>query len=128
MAKVMMVDDDPDFLDIQRGVLESRGHEVITVEKASEAVETARREKPDVVVVDLMMEEEDAGFELCYRFKKGEAGFVPPVVMVTGVASDPGIPFDGEADGGWIKADAFLNKPIRPEELISTVERLAGGE
>lgn len=120
----MMIDDDLDFLEIQRGVLESRGHQVVTCDSADKALDMAREQQPDVIVVDLMMEEEDSGFSLCYRFKKGEAGRVFPIVMVTAVASEGGVPFEKTSNASWIKADAFLNKPIRPEELISAVENL----
>lgn len=124
MAKVMMVDDDADFLEIQRGILESRGHKVVTCDIASKAIEMAIAEQPDIIVVDLMMEEEDSGFSLCFQIKKGAAGRNFPIIMVTGVASETGIPFEKGSQNDWIKADAFLNKPIRPEELISTVENL----
>ena len=126
MARVVMIDDDPDFLEIQRGVLESKGHTVVTVDNSKEAIEKTKEADPDIVVVDLMMEEEDAGFSLCYQFKKGATGKVLPVIMVTGVTSERGVPFnlDGPETGGWIKADMYLNKPIRPEELISAVDKL----
>ncbi|MDZ7815528.1 MAG: response regulator [Planctomycetota bacterium] len=127
MARIVMIDDDPDFLEIQKGVLESQGHTVVTVDNSKEAVEKTRETNPDLVIVDLMMEEEDTGFSLCYQFKKGATGKKLPVIMVTGVASERGVPFnlDGPETGGWIKADIYLNKPIRPEELISAVDKLS---
>ncbi|MFA4985294.1 MAG: response regulator [Candidatus Brocadiia bacterium] len=126
MAKIMLVDDDTDFLAIQRRVLETQGHTVVTVDRADKAVDLATVEKPDLVVMDLMMEDEDAGFSLCYKIKKGLAGRPLPVIMITGVGTEHGFTFtnEGSEPGAWIKADLFLNKPIRPEELIGAVNKL----
>jgi DNA-binding response OmpR family regulator len=126
MAKIMLVDDDTDFLAIQRRVLESQGHRVVTSDRADKAIELATAEKPDLVVMDLMMEDEDAGFSLCFKIKKGMAGKPLPVIMITGVGTEHGFTFtnEGSEPGTWIKADIFLNKPIRPEELIGAVNKL----
>jgi len=74
--------------------------------------------------VDLMMEEVDAGFTLCYHIKKNHPNV--PVVLVTGVASETGIAFGSETreERSWVKADALLNKPIRFEQLRKEIERL----
>jgi CheY-like chemotaxis protein len=121
---VLVVDDDVDFLMQMRVQLEAAGYTVETVESAAAAREFVGRQRPDLVLVDLMMEEPDAGFSLCYQIKKKDATI--PVVIVTAVTSTTGITFDAETEEerAWIKADALLAKPVRFEQLESEMQRL----
>jgi CheY-like chemotaxis protein len=80
--------------------------------------------RPDLAVVDLMMEDMDGGFVLCHRIKKLDPKI--PVIMVTAVSSETGIEFDLASEKGksWFKADALLTKPARFEQLKREIERL----
>jgi CheY-like chemotaxis protein len=82
--------------------------------------------KPDIAVIDLMMEQNDDGFVLAYRLKKKYPDV--PVIMVTAVTSETGIDFTSAPDtGGWMKADALLQKPVRFEQLEAQIKRLCHG-
>ena len=121
---VLIVDDDADFLLPLEVRLSNAGFEVLTAQSAQEAEEKLAETRPDLCVVDLMMEHMDAGFALCYHIKKKDPSI--GVILVTGVASETGLEFDTATadERAWIKADAILTKPVRFEQLEREIERL----
>lgn len=121
---VLLVDDDEDFLFQQRLRLENAGFEVIAAGGSEQAEEILGNRRPDVAVVDVMMEHPDAGFVLCHHIRKKDASI--PVILVTSVNSETNLDFDlaSEEDRDWIHADALLSKPIRFEQLLSEIDRL----
>jgi CheY-like chemotaxis protein len=122
--KVLIVDDDEDFRMQARLQLQADGHTVIEAENTSQAQQLLADEKPDIAIVDLMMDEVDAGFTLCYHMKKTYPNM--PVILATGAASETGIEFDSSTDEerSWVKADVVLNKPLRFEQLTTEIHRL----
>lgn len=123
---VLVVDDDPDFLFQHEMLLKQSGFDVVTADNCDAAEAVLENRQPDLAIVDVMMETADAGFTLCYRMKKRYPDM--PVIMVTSVNSETGFDFDNvtQQQRSWIKADAFLAKPIRYEQLNQQVERLLG--
>jgi CheY-like chemotaxis protein len=121
---VLLVDDDPDFLLQQKMQLEAAGFEVLAAEGEAQAEKILARQRPDLAVLDLMMQNADGGFVLCHHVKKKDATI--PVILVTSVNAETGLGFDAatSAERSWIKADAFLNKPIRFEQLKREIDRL----
>lgn len=121
---VLLVDDDVDYLFQMKLQFETAGYSVVTAESAKSAEKELDQIKPDIAVIDLMMEETDSGFTLAHKIKKLEADI--PVIMVTAVTSETGILLDGASSGSqdWIKADAVLTKPVRFEQLKREVEKL----
>jgi DNA-binding response OmpR family regulator len=121
---ILVVDDDPDFQTQMRMQLELTGFEVVTVETAKAAREYMEKQRPGLVLVDLMLEEPDAGFTLCYHIKKQDAAL--PVILMTAVRSATGMSFDAETseEQAWIKADCVLTKPVRFEQLEREIQRL----
>jgi CheY-like chemotaxis protein len=121
--KILIVDDDVDFLDSLRIQFEVNGDEVISAHDTQEAMEMLEQSKPDAAIVDLMMENMDAGFTLCRDIKNKYSSI--PVIMVTAVASETGLDFDAstEEERSWIKADALLAKPVRFEQLLTEIEK-----
>jgi CheY-like chemotaxis protein len=121
---VLLVDDDSDFLFQQRLQLETAGFHVLSAAGASDAERLLSQQRPDLAVVDVMMEHPDAGFTLCHRIRKRDPSI--PLILVTSVNSESGLDFDAATDEerSWIKADAFLAKPIRFEQLKREIDRL----
>ena len=119
-----MVDDDPDYLFQLRVRIEGFGYKTLTAEGQKEAEELLDRVRPDLAILDLMMENEDSGFILCYKMKKKFPDV--PIIIATGVAAETGISFDihDENNRKWIKADLFLEKGIRSERLREEIENL----
>ncbi len=124
MAKILVVDDDIDFVEQLKIQLEAAGYEVVTANSVAEAEELIEKEQPDGAIVDLMLEYADGGFSLCYKLKKFNEKM--PVILATSVANETGIDFDASTDEerSWIKADIVLAKPIRFEQLRRELERL----
>jgi CheY-like chemotaxis protein len=125
---ILVVDDDPDFLFQLEAMLKRAGYRVITACGQREAEEKLRTLRPDLAVVDLMMEDTDGGFALSYHIKKMDPSI--PVILVTAVTAETGMEFDAatEEERSWVKADALLSKPVRFEQLEREMRRLLGGK
>jgi len=126
--KILLVDDDIDLLEQNKMLLESKGFNVVTAESGKEGFILFQKEKPDAAIVDLIMEQHDAGFVLCYKIKKTEHGKKIPVYILTSATYDTGFKFSAstEEEKEWIKSDGILNKPVVVEELISKLENFIG--
>ncbi len=121
---ILIVDDDLDYLFQLKVKLEQFGFRTITAESQKEAEKLIETVKPDLAILDLMMESEDSGFILCYKLKKKYPDV--PIIIATGVAAETGIVFDinDENNRKWIKADRFLEKGIRSDLLKQEIDRL----
>jgi CheY-like chemotaxis protein len=126
-TKILLVDDDEDFLFQHRIQLENAGFEVATATTRAEAEKSVRTTAPDLAILDLMMEEHDDGFVLSHHLKQALPGL--PVILVTAVTAETGLVFDpsSAAERAWIGADAVLAKPIRFEQLRREIDRLLAG-
>ncbi|HNT37252.1 MAG TPA: response regulator [bacterium] len=125
---ILIVDDDPDFRLQERIQLEAVGFTVLEAETESEARRIFQERTPDLAIVDLMLENMDDGFMLCHFIKRKFPSV--PVIMVSAVTSETGIGFDASTDEerSWIKADAFLSKPLRFEQMFREIKRLLADE
>jgi len=121
---ILLVDDDPDFLEQNRGVLAGAGYRVSCFSNSQEALQAAEGERPDLLVSDLMMKALDSGFTLARTIKNRWAGV--PVILVTAAASQRGFNFSprGREDLQAMNADAFFDKPVDPAALIDKVREL----
>ncbi|MCK9244876.1 MAG: response regulator [Candidatus Marinimicrobia bacterium] len=122
--KILLVDDDIDFLVQIQTRLKAQQYDVITAEGQQDAEKILAETKPDLAILDLMMEQVDGGFALAYHLKQKYPDV--PIILCTAVASETGIEFDASTDEerSWIKADVFLPKPVRFEQLAREIERL----
>ncbi|MCK9222003.1 MAG: response regulator [Limnochordia bacterium] len=121
--RILVVDDDREFLDTSAGILENAGYEVVTATSGKEARQIAEEQTFDLFIIDVMMEYADSGFVLCHELKNSKCKDVP-IMIVTVLGRDKGIHFnlENEQERKWIKADAYVEKPINAEELL----RMAG--
>jgi two-component system, OmpR family, response regulator len=121
---ILIVDDDMDYLYQTRVKLEQAGYLTITADSQREAELILEKNRPDLAILDLMMENEDSGFILSYKIKKKYPDV--PVIISTAVAAETGITFDiqDENNRKWIKADLFLDKGIRTDVLKAEIDRL----
>jgi CheY-like chemotaxis protein len=121
---ILIADDDPDYLFQTKFNLEKAGYKTISVESQSEAESVFSRFRPDLAIFDLMMENEDSGFILCYKLKKKYPDV--PVILATAVSHETGLSFslDSDQEKSWIRADRYLEKGIRPEQLDQEIMKL----
>lgn len=125
-TKIVIVDDDEDVLEQMSQILGGEGYEVHVAASQKEGEELLLSVHPDLVMLDLMMEEMDSGFVLAHHVKKLYPDV--PVVMITAVTSATGLSFTSKAAEAkaWVKADEVLDKPVRPEQVKGIVARLLG--
>jgi len=124
MKKILIVDDDIDVREIITETLVAKGYSVESAESGEEGWEKYESFKPDLVILDLVMESYDAGFLLAYKLKKNDPKL--PIIMATAVNQESEIQFnlDEAKERQWIKADLFLDKPVNPSTLLEKVEFL----
>ncbi len=128
-AKILLVDDDPDFLEQHRLVLEGLGHRVLTATDADRALELADREAPDAFVLDLIMEHTDSGARLSRALRRDPRFKAAPIIMLTSVVDTTGFEFRRNPTEvlNWMKADAWFDKPVPLAEIAKTLQRLLAG-
>jgi len=121
---ILVADDDPDYLFQTVINLGKAGYKTVAVESQAEAESVISRFKPDLAIFDLMMESDDSGFILCYKIKKKYPEV--PVILATAVSRETGMSFslDSEKEKSWIRADKYLEKGIRAEQLDLEVMKL----
>ena len=121
---ILIIDDDVDFLHQIRFHLQNLGYRVSTAESQKEGEKFIESHKPDLLIVDLMMESEDSGFILAYKSKKRYPDV--PVIIATSVTTETGMVFgvNQQEEKNWIKADLYLEKNLRPDQLEREVKRL----
>jgi DNA-binding response OmpR family regulator len=121
-AKILLVDDDPDFLDATKQILMAHRYDVITAENGEEGIAKAKYENPDLIVLDVIMPGKD-GYTVCYELRKIEHTRPIPVIMLTAVGqqlSKPEYAVDIAIDH---LADDYIDKPVDAQALIKKIEK-----
>lgn len=125
MPKVLIIDDDPDIVEAMKVILESRKYGVSLAKSGSEGIKKVILEKPDLVILDVMMETQDKGFEVAREIKNNKDYGNIPILMLTSIKEKTGLDFRNEAgDKDWLPVDDYCDKPLNPKELIAKVEML----
>ena len=123
-ARILVVDDDPDIKLQVETVLRGEGYAVESASSREEAEELLLGGKPDLAVVDLMMETMDSGFVLAHRLNELYPG--TPVIMLTAVTAATGLSFGTtmREARSWMKIGCVLDKPVRADQLKAEVRRM----
>jgi DNA-binding response OmpR family regulator len=126
--KIMVIDDDPDYRDAMTTILKSAMYEVVTASNPKEGKEKVLEEKPDLILLDIMMDSLFDGFSLCNAIKTSkefEAVKNTPIIFVSAVKELTGsrFQFDG-MDQGMAGPDDYLDKPVKPDELLARIAKL----
>ncbi len=122
MAKVLVVDDDPDVVDACRLFLERQGYQVATAFSRAEGMKALEAQKPDLLILDVMMEQPDDGLAMAQELRR--KGNRIPIVMLTSIAKVTGMEYG--QDNEMVPVDAFLEKPVDPGTLVNKVAELLG--
>lgn len=125
MAKILIVDDDPDMVEALKVVLEDKGFEVIIAQSGKEGLIKAKDNRPDLIILDIMMETQDKGFDVARQLKQDQACKDIPILMLTAIKEKIGLDFSQEAgDEVWLPVDEYVDKPLQPDELVCKVKEL----
>jgi CheY-like chemotaxis protein len=125
MARILIVDDDPDIIEGIKVVLESRSHQVLSALSGEDGLKKAKKQMPELVILDIMMETRDKGFDVARALKKDNKLKNVPILMLTAIKDKMGLDFKKESgDETWLPVDDYVDKPLKPDELISKVENL----
>ena len=123
--KVLMVDDDVDFVEANRVALEAGGYEVISAGDSRKGVEMAEEEMLNIIIMDLMMERLYAGFSAVEALHAHESTRQIPIIMVSGVTTETGFRIDQDGERPqWLHVVEFINKPVDPVKLAKRVAEL----
>jgi CheY-like chemotaxis protein len=122
---VLLVDDDADFVEQNRLLLEARGYRVRTAHSGRQCLEEVSARKPDLIILDMMMESENEGFDLSRELRNSEYTKGIPLVMITSVNDIR--PFRIEPDRTWLPVDALIEKPVDSSLLLDVVDRILAG-
>lgn len=127
--KVLIADDEPDVREFVQAVLEEDGYSFLTVGDGEAAVQTAKAEKPDVVILDVQMPKKN-GFQVFQDLRQNSATQSIPVIMLTAVSERTGIKFDKGTMGEYFgsEPEAYIDKPIDPVKLREAVSKLVETE
>ena len=122
---ILLVDDDPDFLEQNRLLLEANGYAVRTAASGRECLEEVEDCRPDLIILDMVMGQRTEGFDVSRELRNSEYTKGIPLVMITSVNDT--IPFRVEPDRTWLPVDALIEKPVDPELLLGVVQRVCRG-
>lgn len=113
--KILIVDDDAELVQVMSKVLRSKLYEVMVAYNGEEGLQKAKKDKPDLILLDIMMPVRD-GFSTTEQFKNDEALSKIPIVAITSVSDVLGRPYE-------YQFDEYINKPIRPKDLLALVDK-----
>ncbi len=125
-AKVLVIDDDSDFRTSVRVLLESRGYEVLEAASGHEGLRMVLERKPDVILLDIMMETTSEGYGVTYSLKYADeyAAFRNiPVLMISSIEESPDERFPMSPEVEMIRPDRYLSKPLDIPRFLELVEK-----
>jgi len=121
-AKILLVDDDHDFVEATKIVLESAPYDVTVAYNGDEALRKVREVAPDLIILDVIMPEQH-GFKVCEALKSDPHLSKIPVVMLTSLSQKMGETAFSLTDGLMLEADDYVDKPVTPQELLRRVQK-----
>ncbi len=128
-GKILIAEDDPDFRDSLKSVLESQQYTVITAVDKADGMEKIKAEKPDLAILDIMMSTWVDGLEMSKELKNDPQFKSMPILILTGIKTEIGIDLKATVgDPQWCPVDAYLEKPIEPDILLKEVAKLLAGK
>ena len=125
--KVLVIDDDNEFVEAVVNVLDAKGYEVDSAPDGKAGIAKAKEIKPHIILLDVMMTTKSEGFDVARELNRDKILKNVPIIMITGVRKEMKLPFGFEPDESWLPVKSVLEKPIRPDVLLKTVEEYIKG-
>jgi DNA-binding response OmpR family regulator len=124
-SSILIIDDDQDLTSALQTVLESNQYTVRVAGNPDEGMVKLNAEKPDLIILDVMMTTWQDGFDMARSLKKSDEFKAIPILMLTGVEDKTGLEFKSDAgDEEWLPVNTFLDKPVEPATLLAEVKKL----
>lgn len=128
MPKILVIDDDRDFLDAARIMLEKAHFDVDVAATPSEGLMMVKTHKPDLVVLDVMMPSDYEGFAIARAIREDLKLCSLPIIILSAVHERKKVPYRFAANEDYLPVDAFLDKPLDAAQLVDAVRKLLGQE
>ncbi len=125
--KILIIEDDTDLIEAMKVTLEAEQYQILSVTDPEDGVKIAKKEKPNLIILDVMFGEKERtqGFEYALKIKQDQVLAPIPILMVTAVnIRYPTFGFSPEKDGEYLPVDDFIDKPAQPEDLVDKVKKL----
>jgi len=122
-AKILVVDDDPVFVQATKAVLESKNYQVSAAFDGDEGLQKVQDERPDLIILDIIMPTKD-GFTVCEQLKGDPQYSKIPVLILTSFAEKKGETSIPVSEGLTLEAEDYIDKPVSPDELLSRVGKM----
>ena len=119
--KVLMIDDDPEFVEAISNLLDAKGYDVHTASNGKDGVAKAKAENPDIILLDVMMTTKNEGFNVARELHDDAKLKDTPIIIMTGIRREMNLPFGFEPDETWLPVKRVLEKPVKPEVLLSAI-------
>jgi DNA-binding response OmpR family regulator len=126
MTKILVIDDDPDFLVAVQMVLEAHDFEMEQAMTPEEGVSKVLSVEPDLVILDVMMPTGYEGFDVAREIREKHKMIDLPILMLTSIHSTKKVPYRFAPDEDYLPVDVFLDKPIEPDQLVDTIQEMLG--
>ena len=120
--RVLIIDDDPEFVEAVTNVLDAKGYDVDSAPNGKIGIAKAKEQKPDIILLDVMMTTKSEGFDVAREMHKDAKLKDVPIIIISGVRKEMNLPFGFEPDEAWLPVKGVLEKPVKPEVLLKTVE------
>ncbi len=121
---VVLIEDDTDMHDVIRMMLEPVGYTLTCCTTGQEGVDTVRRERPDVILLDIMLSSPTEGFHLAYEMKKDEVLKDTPIIIISSIGQKMGMDFAKELGSDYVPVELFLEKPLDTQRLRESMEQV----
>ncbi len=119
--KVLMIDDDPEFVEAISNLLDAKGYDVQSASNGKDGVAKAKVIHPDIILLDVMMGTKNEGFNVARELHEDEKLRDTPILLMTGIRREMNLPFGFEPDETWLPVKRVLEKPVKPEILLNAI-------
>jgi two-component system, OmpR family, alkaline phosphatase synthesis response regulator PhoP len=120
--RVLVIDDDVDFVEAVTTLLDAKGYDAVSAPNGEEGLRLAEKQRPDVILLDVMMTRQTEGFDVAQHLNSSDSLKTVPVIMITGIRKEMSLPFGFQPDEKWLPVTVVLEKPVKPEVLLESIE------
>jgi DNA-binding response OmpR family regulator len=121
-AKIMIIDDDSDYRFTMETFLNRNGFETLTAENGQEGLDLIEKERPDLILLDVMMQTTYSGLEICKRLRSNPDLKDIPIIGISGMGKELGVSLDKWGDDEYFNVDEYYEKPVDREKLLERIK------